>query len=128
MRNPNGYGSVVKLKGNRRRPFRVRKTVGFNEKGHPIIQVIAYTETREEGLVLLAAYYKNPRDVDAASITFADIFKLWTERKAPRTTVSIVKMMKTAYKNKTEALRARCFTVVPFSLYWRRNKGVKFEE
>ena len=99
MRNPNGYGSVVKLKGNRRRPFRVRKTVGFNEKGHPIIQVIAYTETREEGLILLAAYNKNPWDVDAASTTFADLFELWIERKAPRTTISTVKMMKTAYKH-----------------------------
>ena len=36
MKNPNGYGSVVKLSGNRRKPFCARKTSGWNEKGHPI--------------------------------------------------------------------------------------------
>jgi hypothetical protein len=30
MKLPNGYGSVVKLKGERRRPYAVRKTAGFN--------------------------------------------------------------------------------------------------
>lgn len=97
MRNPNGYGSVVKLSGKRRRPFQVRKTVGFNEKGHPVYQTLDYVTTREEGLILLAAYNKNPWDVDSANITLAELFSLWLERKAPKTTQSTVKMMKTAY-------------------------------
>ena len=50
MKNPNGYGTVVKLSGNRRKPYAVRKTVGFNEKGHPIYLPIGYAETREEGM------------------------------------------------------------------------------
>ena len=50
MKNPNGYGTVVKLSGNRRKPYAVRKTIGFNEKGHPIYLPIGYTETREEGM------------------------------------------------------------------------------
>ena len=98
MRNPNGYGSVVKLKGNRRRPYRVRKTVGFNEKGHPIIQVLAYTATREEGMILLAAYNKNPWDVDRANITLESLFELWLERKAAKVSESILAFMKTSYK------------------------------
>ena len=97
LRNPNGYGSVVKLSGNRRRPYRVRKTIGFNGKGHPIYQVLDYTKTREEGMILLAAYNKNPWNVDEANTTFADLFDLWLERKAPKTTISTAKMMKTAY-------------------------------
>ena len=36
MKNPNGYGSVVKLSGNRRNPFAARKTKGWNDKGQPI--------------------------------------------------------------------------------------------
>lgn len=59
MKNPNGYGSVVKLSGNRRNPYAVRKTIGFNEKGHPIYVFIGYTPTREEGLVMLAKYNSN---------------------------------------------------------------------
>lgn len=40
MKNPNGYGTVVKLSGNRRKPYAVRKTLGFNEKGYPIYKSI----------------------------------------------------------------------------------------
>jgi len=36
VKNPNGYGSVAKLSGNRRRPYVVKKTIGYDEKKHPI--------------------------------------------------------------------------------------------
>lgn len=55
MRNPNGYGSVVKLSGNRRKPFFARKTVGFNDKGHPIYEPIGYYAERKEAMMALAA-------------------------------------------------------------------------
>lgn len=65
MRNPNGYGSVVKLSGNRRKPFVVRKTVGWNDKGYPVYQTIGYYPTREAGMIALAEYNKAPWDIDA---------------------------------------------------------------
>ena len=76
MRNPNGYGSVVKLSGNRRRPYQVRKTVGFNEKGHPVYQTLDYTATREEGMILLAIFNKNPWDIDKVNMTLASLYEL----------------------------------------------------
>lgn len=33
MKNPNGYGGVSKLPGNRRRPYRVRLTTGWQQEG-----------------------------------------------------------------------------------------------
>ena len=69
MKNPNGYGSVVKLSGNRRRPYAVRKTVGWNEKGHPIYKTVGYCKTRKEGNILLAEYNKQPWDIDTAAMT-----------------------------------------------------------
>ena len=81
MRNPNGYGSVVKLSGNRRNPFCVRKTKGWNEKGHPIYDVIGYFPTREAGMIALAEYNRNPYDVDKATITLSELFQKWSERK-----------------------------------------------
>ena len=33
MKLPNGYGSVAKLTGNRRRPYMVRITIGFTDDG-----------------------------------------------------------------------------------------------
>ena len=68
MRNPNGYGSVVKLSGNRRNPFCVRKTKGWNEKGHPIYDVIGYFPTREAGMIALAEYNRNQAWVDTVLI------------------------------------------------------------
>ena len=82
MKNPNGYGTVAKLSGNRRKPFVVRKTVGWNEKGHPIYNTIGYTATREEGMILLAKYNGEPWDVDKAKTTFEELFELWKEKKA----------------------------------------------
>lgn len=33
MKNPNGFGSVHKLSGNRRNPWRFIKTIGWDEEG-----------------------------------------------------------------------------------------------
>ena len=80
MRNPNGWGSVVKLKGNRRRPYYVRKTIGFNEKGHPIYAVLGYYATREEGMIALAEYNQFPYDLSFANITFKELYDKWLQR------------------------------------------------
>jgi len=84
MRNPNGYGTVAKLSGNRRRPFIVKKTVGWNDNGQPIYDIIGYTATREEGNILLAEYNHDPWDVDRIKITLGELFDLWKEKKAPK--------------------------------------------
>ena len=99
MRNPNGYGSVTKLSGNRRRPFVVRKTVGFNGKGHPIYQVLDYTKTREEGMILLAEFNKDPWDVDKANMTLEALFELWWEKKAPKLSASNGRHLKSGFRH-----------------------------
>lgn len=84
MKNPNGFGTVAKLSGTRRRPYIVKKTVGWNEKGYPIYDIIGYAATREEGLMMLSDYNRNPWDVDRAKITLEELFALWKEKKAPK--------------------------------------------
>ena len=84
MRNPNGYGTVAKLSGNRRRPFIVKKVIGWNDKGHPIYDIVGYTETREAGNLLLAEYNRDPWDVDRAKITMKELFELWKGSEAGR--------------------------------------------
>lgn len=83
MRLPNGYGSVFKLSGNRRKPFVARKTVGFNDKGHPIYKPIGYYETRKIALQALADYNENPYDINTTTITFEEVFDKYFEQKAP---------------------------------------------
>ena len=54
MRLPNGYGSVYKLSGKRRKPFIVKKTLGYHvdyDSGKSVRDdmIIGYAETKAEG-------------------------------------------------------------------------------
>lgn len=99
MRNSNGYGSVVKLLGKRRKPFAVRKTIGWNSKAHPVYEIIGYCETREEGMLLLAEYNKNPWDVNKSKITLQELYDLWQEKKAVKLGSSNKSALKSAYNH-----------------------------
>ncbi|NFO89189.1 site-specific integrase [Clostridium botulinum] len=81
MRNPNGYGSVYKLSGKRRRPFVVRKTIGWDDNGKQLYQTIGYYESRQLAMQELAAFNTNPYTVEASTLTFKEIFDLWKVRK-----------------------------------------------
>lgn len=81
MRNPNGYGTVAKLSGQRRRPYIVKKTIGWNDKGHPIYDIIGYAETREVGNIMLAEYNRDPWDVDRAKITLQQLLTSGKKRR-----------------------------------------------
>lgn len=84
MRLPNGYGTVARLSGKRRRPYIIKKTRGWKDNGQPIFEIIGYAATREEGLTLLSEYNRDPWDVDRAKITLQQLFDLWKEKKAPK--------------------------------------------
>ena len=116
MRLPSGYGSVARLSGNRRRPFIVKKTVGWNEKQHPIIQIIGYTETREKGLELLAEYNHDPWDVDRAKITLEQLFQLWQEKKAPKLGTSNRASLASAFKHCSKFAKLPYKTIRSFQM------------
>ena len=96
---PNGYGSVVKLQGNRRNPFVVRKTRGWNDKGHPIYSVIGYFPTREAGLIALAQFNNDPWDVDREKITLEELHALWEEKKTHKLGKSNRQALNSAFKH-----------------------------
>ena len=83
FRLPNGYGSVVKLSGNRRKPYWARITAGYNDKGQQIYKTIGYYATREEALYALAKYNNSPYDLDMANLTFEALYKVWSETTLP---------------------------------------------
>lgn len=99
MKNPNGYGSVVKLSGNRRNPFCARKTVGWNEKGHPIYKPIGYFKTRQEAMIVLAEYNRNPYDIDLSKITMKELFERWSARDFPKISKSSASSFKSSMKH-----------------------------
>ena len=99
MRNPNGYGTVAKLSGNRRRPYIIKKTAGWKNNGQPIFVIVGYAATREEGNILLAEYNRDPWDVDRAKITLQQLFDLWKEKKAPKLGQSTRASLTSAFKH-----------------------------
>ena len=90
MRNPNGYGSVVKLSGNRRKPFCARKTLGLDDRGYPIYKAIGYYAGHDEALLALAEYNRTPYDIDGAKITVKEVYDKWSKiafAKIPESTM-----------------------------------------
>lgn len=93
MKNPNGYGTVTKLSGNRRKPWIVKE--GKSGKQKPI----GYTATREEGLIMLAKYNNDPWDIETEKITFQELYELWLEKRAVKLGESNRSSLKSAYKH-----------------------------
>ena len=81
MRLPNGYGSVYKLSGKRRRPFMARKTIGWDDNGKQLYRTIGYYETKKLALQALADFNSNPYDIEVSELTFNNIFEKWKEQK-----------------------------------------------
>lgn len=97
-RNPNGYGCVTKLSGNRLRPYVVKVTL-YDETGHAKQTPVGYAETKEQALVLLAQYNNNPWDIDRETITLAKLFNRWSEIKLPKLGKSNASSLKSAYRH-----------------------------
>ena len=97
-RNPNGYGSVTKLKGNRSRPYVVKVTT-YDEDGHGRQVPVDYAATREEANIILAKYNDNPWNIDRNRVTLADLYTRWLEIKGPKLGTSRLSSLKSAYKH-----------------------------
>lgn len=85
MRKPNGYGSIKKLSGNRRRPFMF--TVYKDGKQKPIV----YFETQVEAEIYASDYNKNKSKIlYKHDITFKELYFRWlpfhTEKYQPAKT------------------------------------------
>lgn len=76
MKLPNGYGTVYKLSGRRRKPWIARKTVGW-EDGKQIVKTIGTYKTKQEALQGLSDYNNDPYDLIVSKKTFAEIYEKW---------------------------------------------------
>ena len=83
MKLPNKYGIIEKLSGNRRKPYRVRKTIGW-DGDKQIRKTIGYFETRQQALQELALFNENPYDIDVRHITVDELHTKWQDEKYPK--------------------------------------------
>ena len=76
MKRKNGDGTVVKLSGNRRRPWACRKIIGWKEDGKPVIRYISYHKTKRQAEIALNQYNADPYSL-ANKYTLDDLYKEW---------------------------------------------------
>lgn len=101
MRLPNGFGGISKLPGNRRNPYRARVTVLCKTNDDGVLQqkykTIGYFATKEDALIALSNYHKNPYEIDS-KITFAEVYDKWASKKFDEISRSNVNGYKASYK------------------------------
>lgn len=94
MKLPNGYGSVYKLPGNRRKPWAVRIVASRSESPdgtpHFKYKYLGYYETKEKALIALAQFNAHPYNTDANKVTFGDVFEMWSAEHFPKVSHSNV--------------------------------------
>lgn len=103
MRLPNGYGSVYKLSGNRRKPWIARKTTGwtYNEdtgKSYPVYFFIGSYKTKADALQALADYNKDPFDLHIEQMTLEELYDRWSDVHFEVISQSNINGVKAAWK------------------------------
>ncbi|MDD6788821.1 MAG: tyrosine-type recombinase/integrase [Lachnospira sp.] len=100
MKLPNGYGSIYRMSGKRRKPWRVVLTAGWDLKDGRAVrdrQTLGFYRTRAEAVEALAKYHAAPFDVSSVP-TFAEVYKLWTDEHFPNISASRKKNINAVYK------------------------------
>ena len=80
MRRANGTGTIVKLSGNRRRPYAV-KVCYLERPGLWKQRYIGYYERAKEAQEALDAYNDGNKPAELSPTTFAHVYELWSTRK-----------------------------------------------
>ena len=123
MRQANGNGSVYRLSGNRRKPWCVRVTTGWDidTKTQKVIQirkVVGTYPTQKEAMIALGDYLKNPYDLNVDKITFAELYDRWSEQHFQKVSESNVKGYKASYKlcTKIQNMKVNDITIDHFQM------------
>lgn len=118
MRNPNGYGTVVKLSGNRRNPYAIRKTVGYADNGKALYKYIGYYPNRKEAMLALADYNYNPYDINRSKFTFEELYDEWSDVVLPK--------YKTSLQNSLISAHGHCSDL--FNIEYRKLKRIQMQD
>lgn len=111
MKRANGTGSVVKLSGNRRRPW-VVKVSGRNKYGHVIQQIVSYHEKASEAQLALDEYNRAKAAgaapaMDKFTLTVADVFKAWKAREYRKLKPASINSHNAAWNKRVSRLASR---------------------
>lgn len=105
-RNPNGYGTVTKLSGNRYKPYAAYCPIK-NENGKPKREIIGYYETEIEARNALADYNRNRGT--KINYTFGELWEDWSNRGLKKVDKSTADNYRAAWKHlkQLESIKAK---------------------
>ena len=101
MRLPNGFGTVYKLSGKRRKPWIARITTGWeivDEKAKQLCQTIGYFEDKPQALDALLLHRVNPVP-PKVDITLKELYEEWAEGKYEYISRSTIDCYKAGWKH-----------------------------
>lgn len=114
LKLPNGFGSIIYLGDNRRKPYGALKTIEWTPEGKPIRKYVGYSETWNGAYQILLEYNNNPYNLDNKSITFKEVFEKWKTIKEEKyingeISKSTYKCLMSAYNKTLKILDDRIF-------------------
>ena len=95
MKRANGMGTIIKLTGNRRKPWAIRRVVGWKDNGNPQIKYQGYYRTRREAEIALNEYNANPYTISKK--TFSEVYKEWYQQRENEKAEGTLKGYRIAY-------------------------------
>ena len=96
MKRANGKGSIEKIKGNLRKPYRVRLTK-YNEGKRERIS-LGYFSTLKEAHKTLEEYLISPYDLEISMMTFKDLYEVFYKIKNGRVAEETLKGYRHTFK------------------------------
>lgn len=105
MRLPNGYGSVYKLSGNRRRPYVVKKTIDGRQRA------LGYFESYQEAFEFLVHIN---HCTPSHQVTFSAVYAAWSQRHFPDVSASSRSAYSISYRH-LSPLHAMPFGSISYS-------------
>lgn len=109
MKNPNNYGSIIKLSGKRRKPFMAKITTGYDELGRQVQRPIGYFENRKDAVDALAIYNlskeKTITNTEALSRNAVDGLRVQLHRSQPTMAEIFDEVHKSYYTTKSKSVQ-----------------------
>ena len=98
MKNANGTGSIIKLGGNRRRPYALKITTGYTIDGKQSRKIIGYYATKKDALNGLLEYNQN-KNIFISDMTFKNIYDMWSKNHFESVSKQTIKTIKSTYNS-----------------------------
>ena len=98
MKNANGTGSIIKLGGNRRRPYALKITTGYTIDGKQSRKIIGYYATKKDALNGLLEYNQN-KNIFISDMTFKNTYDMWSKNHFENVSKQTIKTIKNIYNS-----------------------------